>query len=136
MLDINWGNNTRMQEMQNQFNSIGQDALYMSHYELAKESSFNATDWKDFITEPHVADYITQELRILKQVELSKVLKNISSNAKSVGTAQLLSALTRALEGEQVKSGPAFIYCYIPLTQNEMAAPNVRILPNDPFRRD
>ncbi len=136
MLDFEWEGHPEMQQMQELFNSLEAEALYMSHYDLAKKLGGTATDWKDFITEPHVADYITQELRILKQTELSKVLKNISSNARSVGTAQLLSALTKALDGERTKSGPAFVYCYIPLTPNEMAAPNVQVLQSDPFRRD
>lgn len=135
MLDLQW-NDDRMQGMQDAFNAIAQDALYMSHYDLAKESDYSADEWKTFITEPHVADYIMQELRILKHTELSKVLRNISGNAKSVGTAQLLSALTKALETEKTKDGPVFIYTYIPLTLNELAAPNVQILDRDPFRRE
>ena len=135
MLDIEW-NDEQMQAMQDEFNLLEPESFYMSHYELAKKTEFDAASWKTFLTIPAVADYVTQELRILQQTEMRKLLKDISSNAKSVGTAQLLTALTKTLESTAPKDGPIFIYTYVPPNQKEIKSGNVKIARCDPFRSE
>ena len=41
--------------------------------------------------------------------------------------------LTKLLDSQQTKDGPAFVYCYIPLNPDERQAPNVVTMDHDPF---
>lgn len=136
MLNLNW-TDPLMAEMQEAYNAGLPGHLYCNHYDLAKLCGYTPADWKQFMTDPQVADYIQQELRILQQTEMTKLLQDVSGKSKSVGTAQLVSALTKLLDSQQTKEGPAFIYCYVPLNEAEMHAPNAVIVDHDPFiRRD
>lgn len=133
MINLHWDNDT-MYALQEFFNAGLPGTLYLSHYDLATSSGHAATDWKKFLTRPEVTDYTMQELQLLKRTEFQKVLKDISTKSKSVGTAQLLNALDKALANESTKDGPAFVYCYIPLHEDESHAPNVVHLTEDPFK--
>lgn len=115
------------------FNDIGQDALYMSHYELSEVSAYSANDWREFLFLPEVSEYITRETELLRDVEIKKLLKDISSKKGQVGTAQILTALNKIKETKTNKEGPAFVYCYIPLTTKEQEADNIIMLDDDPF---
>jgi hypothetical protein len=137
MMDIKFGNSAldvKYINMQDQFNELLPDALRMSHYELAKVTKYNSTDWRSFFTHPQVADWINEEIELLKQNKFKILLDNADSFSKSPGHAQLLSALLSSMKKETKKEGPAFVYCYIPLNENEEAAENVRILKKDPFK--
>jgi len=133
MIELQW-NDEGLDELQEYFNLGLPGTLYLSHYDLARDSGFPAALWKKFLTNPQVADYITQELQLLKRTEFQKVLKDISTKSRSVGTAQLLNALDKALANESTKDGPAFVYCYVPLHEDEQHAPNVIKLNEDPFK--
>lgn len=134
MLELEW-QTSEMEEMQDKFNMLEPESFYMSHYDLAKKTAYSAADWKTFLTTPAVADYVTQELRILQQTEMRKLLKDVSSNARSVGTAQMLTALTKTLESTSRKDGPIFIYTYVPPNIKEVKSGNVRVTRRDPFRQ-
>ena len=67
---------------------------------------------------------------------MRKLLKDISSNSRSVGTAQMLTALNKMLETTNTKEGPIFIYTYVPPNIKESNSGNVRILKKDPFRKE
>lgn len=125
--------NNQKKQMWKIFKSYGQDASRMTHYDLAnEENDFSAEEWKQFLNEPDVLDWIAEEQAIIKRAELSKMLSDIG-DSHSTGQAQILSALQR-LEGNQKKSeGPIFVYCYVPLSSEQMKAENVRILDKDPF---
>lgn len=139
MIEIIW-TEPLMNELAAFFSEREPKSFYYTHYELAKldgAPSHNPQDWKNFLTNPEVADYITQELRLLQQAEMRKMLQDISKNAKSVGTAQNLTALMKVMGADGGdKEGPAIIYTYVPLTEQELNAPNVRVLDSDPFRRE
>lgn len=138
MIEYNWPDDLTA-ALAEFFDAREPKAFYLTHYELAKlegAPSNNAQDWKEFLTIPAVSDYINQELRLLQQAEMRKMLQDISKNAKSVGTAQNLTALMKVMGAEGTKEGPAFIYCYVPLNDQEQQAPNVKVLPEDPFRRE
>ena len=47
--------------------------------------------------------------------------------------AQLVNALLKLREDKKVKSGPAFIYTYIPLSYEQEDCPNIEKLDKDPF---
>lgn len=132
MLNLNW-TDPLMAELQDAYNQGLPGHLYCSHYDLANLCGHTPADWKRFLTDAQVADYIQQELRILQQTEMTKLLQDVSGKSKSVGTAQLVSALTKLLDSQQTKDGPAFVYCYIPLNPDERQAPNVVTLDHDPF---
>lgn len=125
--------------MQEFFNENEPAIFYKTHYEIAKmpgAPASNPQEWKAFLTEGRVAEYVNQELQLLQQTEMRKLLENISSKSRSVGTAQTLTAMIKALESGSVKEGPVFIYIYIPLTEEEINAPNVIILDHDPFKKE
>lgn len=129
MLDFEW-NNQRFTDMQELFNDIIPDSLYMTHYELNKAfPKFTTQDWKEFLIEPRISDYISSELRLLQAAEMKKLMRDISKTdrAKSPGTAQILTTLSKNLETAKVKEGPVFIYMSVPLTEEEKRAPNVSI---------
>lgn len=117
------------------FKELGQAGITMNHYELAVSCATvcsNAQVWKEFLMEQSVADYINSEFSILQSTELSKLIKDVSKS-KSVGQAQLVNALLKLKEDKKVKSGPAFIYTYVPLSYEQEECPNVQKLDKDPF---
>lgn len=120
-------------DMEQAFLKLGKDALTMNHYDLAEVSKFSATDWKEFITHPKVKKYIDSEFAAIEQSELRKTISDIN-RSRSVGQAQIISALARRAEGkEDKKEGPTFIYCYIPLNTEQEFADNIVKLDFDPF---
>ena len=138
MLNLDW-DTSLMESLQDFFNIMEPKSLYLTHYELSKledSPSHKAQDWKIFLTDPRVSDYVSEELRLLQQGEMRKMLQDISKNQKSVGTAQNLTALMKYIGSSGSKEGPAFIYTYVPLTSEEAYAPNVQQLTDDPFRRE
>ena len=138
MINGNW-DEPLMNEMAEYFGKHEPKSFYWTHYELARQEGTPTTDpqdWKRFVTNNEVSDYISQELRLLQQGEMRKLLQNISGNARSVGTAQSLTAMMKFMDTTGVKEGPAMIYCYVPLNEQEIHAPNVQVLDHDPFRRN
>jgi len=117
------------------FKELGQAGITMNHYELAESCGEVCNDpqvWKEFLMEQTVSDYINSEFSILQSTELSKLIKDVSKS-RSVGQAQLVNALLKLKEDKKVKSGPAFIYTYIPLSYEQEECTNVQKLDNDPF---
>ena len=112
-------------ELQEEFNNIGPDALQMTHYELAERSGDSPISWKKFLLDPRVSAYITEELDILKNSQVSKLLSE-SSTSRSPGQAQLLNTLLNQTKVSEKKEGPVFIYTRIPLNDQELGAQNVR----------
>ena len=122
-------------QMEEAFLKLGKQGLTMNHYDLAEATEFsNPNDWKLFLQNEFVAKYVKDEFNAIQDSELRKLILNISDSS-SVGKAQLSNALQKALSenNSDQKSGPAFIYTYIPLNENEMNANNVEVLDSDPF---
>lgn len=134
MIDVVWPDPHYL-ELQKFYNEHLPAVLTKNHYELARESEFPPSEWKYFLTEPHVADFLRTEQVLLNQIEMNKLTNNISSNGKSVGIAQNIAALARVSGDSKVKEGPAFVYTYVPLTEREQTAENIIILNKDPFRK-
>lgn len=130
MLELRWETED-YNKMQAEFNRLDKAALYMSHYDLAMETGILASLWKQFLIEPEVDDYIKSETRFLQQIELRKILQDISGveKSRSQGLAQIVTALSKTLDATQRKDGPVFIYSYVPLNPAEMGAPNAKVLP-------
>ena len=107
----------------------------MTHYDLAEateEAGIDSETWREFLNEPDVIDWVDTELNIRSRTELGKMLNGIG-DSHSTGQAQLLAALQKSQTTDTTKTGPAFIYCYIPLNEQQEQATNVVKLDNDPF---
>lgn len=114
-------------ELQELFNSIGQEALYMSHYELAERTDESPIDWKHFLMDPRVAAFVNEEIDMLKKAKVAVMLKSVDTN-KNTGQAQLLNTLLNQTKKADKKEGPVFIYTQVPLNAQERGAENVVIL--------
>ena len=134
MMDIPFREDeTDMLDMQDFINEIGQDALYMNHYELSAKTEISPILWKKFLTDVRVAAFINEELDMLKKTKVALMLKNVDSN-KNTGQAQLLNTLLNQTKTEDKKEGPVFIYTQIPLNSAEQHAENVVMVDGiDPF---
>jgi hypothetical protein len=82
-----------------------------------------------------VSDYIKSEQSLIQSAELNKLIRGIGTS-HSVGQAQVLSTLAKLAEQKPMKEGPAFVYCYIPLSPEQIQAPAVRVLDKDPFIKE
>lgn len=120
-----------------EFKSLGRKALTMNHYDFAEISkvSSDPQEWKEFLQIEPISEYISEEFNAIQDSELRKLILDIN-NSSSVGKAQLINALQKQLKENagSEKTGPAFIYSYVPLNPEERTADNVEVLENDPFR--
>lgn len=124
-----------LQQMQEVFNDLGVDALYLSHHELAAATEFNAMAWREFLMDARVRTFLESELALMQQASIMKMMKDIDQS-KSTGQAQLLTTLIQQTNQSKKKDGPVFIYSYIPLNEEETYAPNVQTIQSDPFKVD
>lgn len=121
------------EQMWEQFKALEAKGITMNHYDLARVTSIKDVQlWKQFLTDPEVVAYIDQEAQILTQSELRKLASDVS-DSRSVGQAQLINAMSKLTENKTLKEGPIFIYSYVPLSENQMKADNVRIEDHDVF---
>lgn len=124
--------------MLQEFKALGRKALTMNHYDFAEKTTINDPQiWKEFLQIEEVSEYITEEFNAIQDSELRKLILDIN-NSSSVGKAQLINALQKQLKehADDKKTGPAFIYTYVPLNPEEQNAENVEVLKHDPFRKD
>ena len=126
------------EKMLQEFKGFGRKALTMNHYDFAElsEVTDDPQDWKEFLQIEPVSEYITEEFNAIQDSELRKLILDIN-NSSSVGKAQLINALQKQLKehADDKKTGPAFIYTYVPLNPEEQNAENVEVLDHDPFRK-
>lgn len=125
-----------MQETWNELEASETSPFYLSHYDLAAyNSKFTAHEWKQFLTEPNVVDYINAEVRLMYQTKMRLLIKGLDNNSKSTGTPQAINAIHSILEKtpDEQKTGPIFVYCMVPLSSQELHAKNVKVLEENPF---
>lgn len=134
MMDIKFNEDEDdMKDMQDLMNAIGQQALFMNHYELSAKTEISPIQWKKFLTDVRVAAFITEELELLKKSKVAVMLKDVDTN-KNTGQAQLLNTLLNQTKQSNKKEGPVFIYTQIPLNEAEQHAENVVMVDGiDPF---
>ena len=134
MMDIKFNEDEDdMKDMQDLMNEIGQQALFMNHYELSAKTEISPIQWKKFLTDVRVAAFITEELELLKKSKVAVMLKDVDTN-KNTGQAQLLNTLLNQTKQNNKKEGPVFIYTQIPLNEAEQHAENVVMVDGiDPF---
>ena len=122
-------------QMWNIFKTYREDAITMNHYDFADKTNYSEEQWLQFLSEQDVNDYIDTQLQIIQKAELAKMVKDIGSS-NSVGQAQIINSLTRMNENKiEKKEGPVFIYTYVPLTEPQQNADNVKTEETDPFMR-
>lgn len=134
MMDIKFNEDEDdMKDMQDLMNEIGQQALFMNHYELSAKTEISPIQWKKFLTDVRVAAFISEELELLKKSKVAVMLKDVDTN-KNTGQAQLLNTLLNQTKQSNKKEGPVFIYTQIPLNEAEQHAENVVMVDGiDPF---
>lgn len=116
---------TRMKACQDAFNALDPEkSLVMSHFDLARSTDIKDKDqWKDFLKDVRVSEALNEELQLYKDAQQRKLIQRATSNDKSVGTAQMINALTKAKDSDGNKEGTMFIYTYVPLNANEADSP-------------
>jgi uncharacterized membrane-anchored protein YjiN (DUF445 family) len=123
-------------DMFKKFKSLGKEGIYSDHYALSKHFPEYTTDvWKNFLMDQQVAEYINSEFEAIKNAELRKTIATINDSANSVGRAQIINSLVKAIQdGKSMNdNGPKFIYIYIPPTKEQKQAENIVKLDHDPF---
>lgn len=123
------------EQMWDIFKELGVDGLTKSHYDLAEETEIDdPVLWRAFLLESDVSQYIQVEMQIVQNAELNKILAKVGTS-HSVGQAQLMTALDRLSKGTTTKEGPVFIYTYVPLSNEQNKAENVKEENTDIFLR-
>lgn len=123
-------------KLQECYKNLGAKAFTLNHYELAKSTGLaDPQTWKEFLMEPEMQQYISTETALIRNAELHKITSNLEGS-RSVGQAQLISALTKLEDNQNMANGPAFIYSYVPLSDDQKAASNVRFEDRDIFLKD
>ena len=118
------------------FKKHAPDSLKANHYDLPLITGLGVPeDWKTFLMEPKVCDYISQETALLQDAEFRALLFGISNNDTSVGKAQLINAMSNLNSKDRRKEGTVVIYSYVPLNFQQKKAENVQINPNDIFEK-
>lgn len=113
-----------------------EERISMSHFDLAEVTNIDDTDqWLAFLRDPRVADMIQEELSVYKAAQQRKLIQRATTHDKSVGTAQMISALGKSMETDNDKSGAIFVYSYVPLNAHDANSPQARTLDNDVFER-
>lgn len=109
-----------------------------NHYDLAKQTEINDVDvWREFLQRRDVSDWLEKERMLLQKYELAKLSTDVA-RSRSVGQAQLINAMERINNAnkDNAKTGPIFIYTYIPLNAEQKNAPNTIELEEDIFHVD
>jgi hypothetical protein len=121
------------EELWKVFESLGDKALALSHYDLVKTTKTGTPQiWKEFLTTREVADWIKSEQALIQNAEMNKLINGISTS-HSVGQAQIMNVLAKLQEQKSIKDGPVFIYSYVPLSPEQEQAENIIKLDIDPF---
>ena len=116
----------QFQECWDIFVELGEEGLYMNHYQLAQATLIeDPLQWKSFLTDPKVVDYVSTEMNIIRTAAINDMVHK-APDSNSVGQSQLINALGKLDEKSTKKEGPVFIYSYVPLNQEQKYAPNVR----------
>lgn len=130
-------------EMFKKFQNAGQDALIMNHYELAQymlekfKYKKSVPQWKVFLLNPKVQEYIQAEFAIIAESNMRKVIASVNEDEKSVGKAQTINALLTASEKTtNKKDGNIIVYSYILPNEQQMKAANTEVIKRDPFKKD
>ena len=120
MMDIKFNEDEDdMKDMQDLMNEIGQQALFMNHYELSAKTEISPIQWKKFLTDVRVAAFIAEELELLKKSKVAVMLKDVDTN-KNTGQAQLLNTLLNQTKQSNKKHHKGVFTCYTSQTSQQL----------------
>lgn len=126
----------QFEECDKVFKELREEALYLSHYQLAQETKIQDPQiWKEYLMDPRTTDYINSEMALIRSTTINYMVRN-AQDSNSVGQSQLINAITKLDERSSHKEGPAFVYCYVPLNNEQAEAPNVRRIHTDSVSRN
>lgn len=110
--------------------AMGKKGLLADHYELAtKHPEYTSDDWRTLLQDPEISLYISQEFNMIRDAQIRNLQANASDANKSVGAAQMINAMQSVAEKAQgKKEGPIFIYTFVPPSDEQLKAPNVRVI--------
>ena len=115
-----------MQELLDIFQTIPNDeSIFMNHYQLAAETGKPAEAWKQFLMHPKVSSWIEEELYLFKQYQFKQMLREATDDKRSVGAAQMMNALGKALSESGGKEGPYIIYTHVPPLPDQVEGSDV-----------
>jgi hypothetical protein len=124
-----------LKKCQEAFNSLDEeDRLYMNQYQLAEQTGIPGAQWKRFLLDTRVSEWLNQEIQIIKRTRYHKMIG--SANSSSYGAAQMINALGKSFDNDDSKEGNIFIYSMVPLNTREQGAPNTQMLPYDIFDKE
>lgn len=121
-------------EMKEIYIALGKRALTMSHYDLSEEfPDYSVEAWREFLNDDEIIRYINKERAMLSDIELNKLINNAGKTGQ-VGTAQMITAISKVKSNEKEKTGPIFIYNAVPLNAKQKSSPTeINFLDEDPF---
>jgi len=120
------------------FENAGRNALIMNHYELEEMfPEYPLDQWRAFLQDPKVQEYIRSEFAIIQESEMRKVISSASENDTSVGKAQLINAMLNATDKIGGKrEGNIIIYSFVLPNEEQAKAPNTEVIKRDPFKEE
>lgn len=128
--------NEIFEELKELFSEGLPKTLAMNHYDLAQAyPDTSSEEWREFLTNPEIEQWITTELSLIQNAELSKIITSINQHGNSVGRAQIINSLVKLQDNKSTKEGPIFIYTHVPLDKNEQQAPNTEKLKLNIFEK-
>ena len=74
-------------------------------------------------------------MNLIRNASINEIIHK-APNSKSVGQAQLINALVKIDEAAANKTGPVFIYSYVPLNEEQKYAPNVALMPVEQIEKE
>ena len=129
----------QLEEMKEIYSQFCPGALTLNQYDLvaAIGNGYTSDDWIEFFDTPQIKTWYEKQVDTMTRIAKTKALSQLGTNTgyKAVGTAQEFNALTKAMSDKEsnINKGPAFVYTYVPLNDEQIQAPNVQIAKKDLF---
>ena len=112
------------------------EILKWSHIELHEacpDSGLTIVDWKQFIMDSRVQAWINDEMYLMMRSKAFTLLDKLGDD-RSTATVQALTALMKSTseEANKIDDGKIFVYCFMPLTEEEERLNNAQVLKTIP----
>ena len=110
------------------------EILRWSHVDLHQQCpELPITEWKQFLMDARVQAWISDEMYIMMRTKAMSLLDKIGDD-RSTATVQALTALLKSTseESNKIDDGKIFVYCFMPLTQEEERLNNAQVLKTIP----
>lgn len=142
-ISINLGSSeTEMKKTLKEYNKLCSkympEILKWTHLDLLQHStdkSISLKNWRDFILDTRVKNWIKEELSIIIQSKQLELLNKVGDD-RSTATVQALSAIMRIDnedDANRIDDNKIFIYSFMPLTDQERRLNNAQVLDSIPI---